>query len=154
MMSGMTMAKASADDFGRFWSIHRAQQRLEQADWTGDGDTRERRCRAIILGRLDQLGGGFVRVVMGCEMLIKGCCHPFLDHLAYKPALGAASEMLEALRAAEARLALHREELFICSRNPATHKVDDEADQALLHEEDAMLAQVRSAIAHATGDAA
>lgn len=81
----------------------------------------------MLMARLgQQLGtGGFTRVVMGCEMLIKQVCDPTQDHLALKPVYGAAPEMLEALQ--------------YLSR---------------LHPRRCMLAEVtraRAAIAHATG---
>lgn len=96
--TGMRMAKASKDDFRVMWSLWRAQQMLEQAWATDNPEAREERCKAIILGRMNQIGGGFMRVVMGCEMLIDNCCDPSVDTLAYKPLHGAAPELLAALK--------------------------------------------------------
>ncbi len=152
-VTGMTLAKADANDFRRMWSIHLAQQRLDQAGWSEDSETRELRCKAVILGRLDQLGGGFTRVVMGAEMLIKNCCHPGVDHLEYKPVLGAAPEMLAALTAAEAHLARLRDERSHCHMNPVTGQVEDEAGLAGLRDDDAVLTQLRAAMSHANGAA-
>jgi len=94
-MTGMTLAKATKEDFRIMWSISRQSQNLQ---WAGDR-TRARRCKMVIVGRLDQLGtGGFMRIVMGCEMMIRECCDPAVDHYALKPVLGAAPELLAALQ--------------------------------------------------------
>lgn len=87
----MNLAKATPADFRRFWSIYRCAQRIEYAD-----DTTRRRCEAVILGRIDQLGnGGFTRVVMGAEILIEQACDPALDYLDLNPEIRAALELAE-----------------------------------------------------------
>ncbi len=63
-------------------------------------------------------------------------------------------QLLAALASAEARLTQHRDELAACCRDPVTHEIDDEQDRAWLREEDAVLRQVRAAIANNTTNGA
>lgn len=96
----MTLAKASPADFKTMWKVHKLLQNYgEQFDPDSD-DPRAVRMKDLLMARLDQqLGtGGFTRVVLGCEMLIKQVCDPTQDHVALKPVYGAAPEMLEALQ--------------------------------------------------------
>lgn len=93
---GMTLAKATPQDFRTMWKVSKAFQNL---GWGND-----HRLRQLIIGRLDQLGtGGFMRIVMGCEMLIDKVCDPAVDFYALKPVYGAAPELLEAAKRLEAR---------------------------------------------------
>jgi len=97
---GMRLTKASPEDFRTMWKVSKAFQNLEWADTR----LRERRLKMVLVGRLDQLGtGGFMRIVMGCEMLIGQVCEPSLDYYALKPVYGAAPELLAAAKRLEAR---------------------------------------------------
>jgi len=82
----MKLAKATQEDFRRFWSIYRAMQELDYAST----NLRRERCEKIILGRLQQMNGGFTRVVMGCEALIENCCDKSLDYYEFNPKIKAA----------------------------------------------------------------
>nr|WP_319566225.1 hypothetical protein [uncultured Rhodoferax sp.] len=96
---GMTMAKASPDDFKTMWKISKLMQEYGYQFHPDDGRPRAVRIKNLIMARLDQLGsGGFMRIVMGFEMLIKEVCAPEVEHLALKPVLGAAPELLQELR--------------------------------------------------------
>lgn len=77
----MKLAIATQEDFKLFWSMHRAQHRLDYATTEREAE----RCRKIILGRMEQMGGAFTRVVMGCEVLIDNCCDKSLDHYDFSP---------------------------------------------------------------------
>jgi len=89
----MKLAIASKEDFRLFWSMYRAQQRLDYGwDMT---PLQKTRCEKIILGRMAQLGSGFTRVVLGCETLIEHCCDKSLDHLDFSPKLKEALSALE-----------------------------------------------------------
>lgn len=97
---GMTLTKASPQDFHIMWKVSTAFQGLEWADTR----LRERRLKMVLVGRLDQLGtGGFMRIVMGCEMLIGKVCDPAVDHYALKPVYRGAPELLAAAKRLEAR---------------------------------------------------
>jgi len=99
----MNLAIATKEDFRRMLSIYRQIQNLEWAD----NKTRSQRCKMVIICRLNQIGGGFMRIVMGCEMLIKEVCDPTKGHYALKPVYGAAPKMLESLQEIAARLEDH-----------------------------------------------
>lgn len=77
----MKLAKATPEDFKRFWSMYRAQERLRYAF----RPLEILRCQRIILGRMEELSGGFWRVVGGCETLMANCCDPELDYYEFKP---------------------------------------------------------------------
>ncbi|MFZ6655870.1 hypothetical protein [Undibacterium sp. TJN19] len=94
----MNLAMATPDDFRRMWSIFRTRERLRYAYLQEDQRTRESRCAALILGRLDQLGGGFLRVVHGAEILIDACCVKFVDVYKLKPEIATSDETLAALK--------------------------------------------------------
>ena len=97
----MTLAKATPADFKTMWKVHKLLQSYGYQFTPEDDDPRAVRMKDLLMARLDQqLGtGGFTRVVMGCQMLIKQVCDPTQDHVALKPVYGAAPEMLEALQA-------------------------------------------------------
>ena len=82
----MKLAIATPEDFKLFWSMYRAQQRLDYATT----ELEQERCKKIILGRMQQMGGAFTRVVMGCETLIDNCCDKSLDHYDFSPKIKAA----------------------------------------------------------------
>ncbi len=84
----MNLAIATPEDFKMFWSMYRAQQRLDYAE----SDLEVERCKKIILGRMEQMGAAFTRVVMGCETLIDNCCDQSLDHYDFSPKIKAALE--------------------------------------------------------------
>lgn len=89
----LTLAKATPEDFKTMWAVSRAHQKLQWADTR----LRERRCKMLIAGRLDQLStGGFMRIVHGCDMLINAVCDPDVDHYALNPVYGAAPALLAA----------------------------------------------------------
>lgn len=97
---GMRLTKPDAQDFRTMWKVSKAFQNLGWADT----DLRERRLERVLVGRLDQLGtSGFIRIVMGCELLIKLVCDPEDDLYALKPVYGAAHELLEAALRLEGR---------------------------------------------------
>lgn len=82
---GMRLEKAAPIDFKLMWSIHRNQQRLDNISYSENPEQREKRAQMLILGRLEQLGtGGFTRVVMASQLLIRACRDPNLDYLAMK----------------------------------------------------------------------
>ena len=51
----MKLAIADEKDFKLFWSMYKAQQKLDYAK----SDLEEERCKKIILGRMQQMGGAF-----------------------------------------------------------------------------------------------
>lgn len=98
-MTGMTLAKATKDDFKAMWKVSKLVQDYGQQFYPDDDSPRAIRMKNLLMARLDELGtGGFMRIVMGCEMLIAECCDPTADHYALKPVLGAGPEMLEVLQ--------------------------------------------------------
>jgi hypothetical protein len=93
----MKLALARREDFKRLWSIYRNADRVAQeySSWEidealasmhvrGSNLTKLKRCLTVILGQLDY-SGGFMRVVMGCELLIEHCQDPAEDVYALKP---------------------------------------------------------------------
>ncbi len=87
----MNLAIASEDDFEIMWKVYRALNMLE----CNNTPLREKRINALIAGRLEQLGtGGFVRIVMGCEMLIKNCCDTEADTYQFSPKIQQALNLL------------------------------------------------------------
>lgn len=99
-MTGMTLAKATKEDFKTMWKVSKLMQDYGYEFYPDDDSRRAVRMKNLLMARLDQLGAsGFMRIVMGCEMLIAECCDPAADHYALKPALGAAPEMLNSLYA-------------------------------------------------------
>lgn len=95
----MTLGKASPDDFKAMWKISKLVQNYGYEFYPDDDDRRAVRIRNHVMARLDDLGtGGFMRVVLGCEMLIREVCDPAMDHIALKPEYGAAPVMLAALK--------------------------------------------------------
>lgn len=111
--TGMTLAKASPNDFKVMWKINRLVENYGYDFYPDDRSPRAVRVKSLLMARMDQLGtGGFMRIVMGCEMLIENVCDPAIDHLALKPVYGAAPELMADLQQAAATLrgyeALHR----------------------------------------------
>lgn len=96
---GMRLAKATPEDFRIMWKITQYHQNLQWAK-----GPRVQRLQTLIILRLEQLGvGGFMRIVMGCESLIKMVCDPQKDYLALKPVYGAAPAFQTAAQRLAAR---------------------------------------------------
>ena len=84
-----SLSKADKYDFKRLWSVYRAVNRLsneyehsEIEEMLARLPKNAHRNLGIILGRLNY-STGFLRVVAGCEILIKECCDP--DSEVYAP---------------------------------------------------------------------
>lgn len=92
----MKLGLATKRDFRLFWSLNRAQRYYEEAYECDAMRIREGRALRVILGRLDQMSGAFIRVVHGCEILIDKVQEPTEDTYCLKPVYGAAPELLEA----------------------------------------------------------
>lgn len=99
----MKLALATKEDFRLFWRLKLAYQLYREAYECDDMRLREKRALRVILGRLDQMGGAFIRVVHGCEILIDKVQEPTEDTYCLKPIYGAAPELLEAAKRLEAR---------------------------------------------------
>lgn len=95
----LTLAIADKDDFRDLWKLYKLAQQLEQA-WCmdEDPDTRARRCRWAIAERVQRMQSALIRIGMGCEMLIGAVCDPNSDSYALKPVVGAAPDLLNAVR--------------------------------------------------------
>jgi hypothetical protein len=93
----MKLGLATKKDFRLFWSLNRAYQNYEEAYETDNMRLREQRALRVILGRLDKMGGSFIRVVHGCEILIAKVQDPSEDTYCLKPVYGAAPELLVSL---------------------------------------------------------
>ena len=119
----MHLAIATQEDFRAMWRLYRLAQRFEQAQ----GDTlRERRAATALAHRMVQSSGAFMRVVMGCELVIKHACDPNEEHYALAPLLKRAPDMRDALALAAQSLQQHGRHAPGC---PASeHPGDDPGD--------------------------
>jgi hypothetical protein len=95
MSSGLKMAKASEADIKE---LSKYLQRLEKKN----GAT---------------FPFGWRRVVMGCSILIDNCCDPTKDYLDFNPKLGAADDMLEALKEANSTIEWMWKNMSVTSEN-------------------------------------
>lgn len=95
----LTLAIADEKDFRDMWKLYSLAQKLEQAWCMDDPETRARRCRWAIAERVMRMQSAFIRIGMGCEMLIREVCDPKSDSYALKPVMKAAPDLLDALEA-------------------------------------------------------
>jgi len=74
------------------WRVYKALNRMEHSYLLNDSQTRDNRCKALIVALLQELGTGFMRITMGAETLIENCCDPDKSYLDFKPEITAAEK--------------------------------------------------------------
>lgn len=108
----MTLARADKSDFRDLWKLYKLSDQLRYPN----DDLREQRLKACIAARVERMNGAFIRIGMGCEMLIRAVCTES-DVYALKPEVTYSPEML----------ALLQELIDIEGRLPGTSEWGDKA---------------------------